>query len=55
MKGVISMQPPHRYKPGQGFIEYFLIIVIVVLFVMIVAKLFGPAINNFIQESLQNI
>ncbi len=49
------MQPPHRYKPGQGFIEYFLIIVIVVLFVMIVAKLFGPAINNFIQESLQNI
>ena len=49
------MQPPHQSKSGQGFIEYFLIIVIVILFIMIVAKLFGPAINNFIQESLQNV
>jgi len=55
MKGVISMQPPHQYKSGQGFIEYFLIVVIVILFIMIAAKLFGPAINNFIQESLQNV
>lgn len=44
-----------RYNQGQGVIEYFLIIVIVVLFVLIIAKLFGPAINNFIQESLQNV
>jgi hypothetical protein len=49
------MQSPNQYKPGQGIIEYFLIIVIVVLFVMIVAKLLGPAINNFIQESLQSV
>ncbi len=44
-----------RYNQGQGVIEYFLIIVIVVLFIMIVSKLFGPAITNFIQESLQNV
>lgn len=49
------MQTPHQYKKGQGIIEYFLIIIIVILFVMIVAKLFGPAINNLIQESLQNV
>ncbi|MDK2981021.1 MAG: hypothetical protein PWQ55_1368 [Chloroflexota bacterium] len=49
------MQPPNRNKPGQGFVEYFLIVVIVILFVMIVARLLGPAINNFIQDSLQNV
>lgn len=49
------MQSPHQSKQGQGIIEYFLIIVIVILTVMIVAKLFGPAINNFIQESLQSV
>lgn len=44
-----------RTNQGQGFIEYFLIIVIVILFIMIVSKLLGPALNNFIQESLQNV
>ena len=44
-----------QYKQGQGIIEYFLIILIVVLLILIVSKLFGPAINNFIQESLQNV
>jgi hypothetical protein len=44
-----------QYHEGQGIIEYFLIIVIVILFIMIVAKLFGPAIGNFIQESLQSV
>jgi hypothetical protein len=44
-----------RSNQGQGFIEYFLIILIIILFIMIVSKLLGPAINNFIQESLQNV
>lgn len=44
-----------RSNQGQGFIEYLLIILIIVLFIMIVSKLLGPAINNFIQESLQNV
>lgn len=44
-----------QYNQGQGIIEYFLIVVIVVLFVLILFKLFGPAITNFIQESLQNV
>lgn len=39
----------------QGIIEYFLIILILVLLGLIVTKLFGPAISNFIQESLQNV
>ncbi len=44
-----------RSNQGQGFIEYFLIIVIVILFILIVSKLLGPAISNFIQKSLQNV
>ncbi len=44
-----------QYNQGQGIIEYFLIVVIVVLFVLILSKLFGPAITNFIQESIQNV
>jgi hypothetical protein len=40
---------------GQGFIEYLLLIIIAVLFILIVIKLFGPAINNFIQSFLENV
>jgi F0F1-type ATP synthase membrane subunit b/b' len=42
-------------REGQGILEYLLMIIIVVLFVLIIAKLFGPAISNFIQELLQNV
>jgi len=42
-------------REGQGILEYLLMIIIVVLFVLIIAKLFGPAINTFIQELLQNV
>lgn len=44
-----------KYVRGQGIVEYLLLIIIVVLFIMIIAKLFGPAINNFIQDLLQNV
>jgi len=40
---------------GQGIIEYFLLIIIGFLLILIISKLFGPAINNFIQQSLQNV
>ena len=42
-------------REGQGILEYLLMIIIVVLFVLIIAKLFGPAISHFIQELLQNV
>lgn len=44
-----------QYREGQGLLEYLLIIIIVILFILIIAKLFGPAISNFIQELLQNV
>lgn len=44
-----------QMREGQGILEYLLMIIIVVLFILIVAKLFGPAINNFIQELLLNV
>ena len=40
---------------GQGIIEYFLLIIIGFLLILIISKLFGPAISNFIQQSLQNV
>ncbi len=40
---------------GQGIIEYFLLIIIIFLLILIISKLFGPAINNFIQQTLQNV
>jgi len=44
-----------RYVRRRGIFEYLLLIVIVVLIVTIVIKLFGPAINNFIENTLENI
>ena len=44
-----------KYVRRQGIIEYLLLIVIVVLVITIVIKLFGPAINNFIQNLLENV
>ncbi len=44
-----------RYVGKQGIIEYLLLIIIVILIVTIVIKLFGPAINNFIQNLLENV
>ncbi len=44
-----------KYREGQGIIEYLLLTIIFVLFVLIISKLFGPAISNFIQELLKNV
>jgi len=40
---------------GQGIIEYLLVIVLVILIFMIIHKLFGPAVSNFIESLLQNV
>lgn len=44
-----------QYREGQGILEYLLLVVIVILFVLIISKLFGPAVSNFIQELLKNV
>lgn len=44
-----------KYREGQGIIEYLLLTIIFVLFVLIISKLFGPAISNFIQDFLKNV
>lgn len=44
-----------QYREGQGVLEYFLLVVIVILFVLIISKLFGPAVSNFIQELMKNV
>lgn len=44
-----------QYREGQGILEYLLLIIIVILFILILSKLFGPAISNFIQNLLENV
>ena len=44
-----------QYREGQGVVEYLLLTIIVVLFILIISKLFGPAISNFIQDFLKNV
>ena len=44
-----------KYVGRQGILEYLLLIIIVVMVITIVIKLFGPAINNFIQSFLENV
>ena len=39
---------------GMGFLEYFLIIIIVILGVFLLVKLFGPAVSQFIAQALKN-
>lgn len=44
-----------QYREGQGVVEYVLLAVIVALFILIISKLFGPAISSFIQDLLKNV
>jgi len=44
-----------KYVKGQGITEYLLFIIIFILSILIIVKLFGPAISNFIQNFLQNV
>jgi hypothetical protein len=48
------MKSPQN-REGQGIIEYLLLVIIVVLSLLIISKLFGPAISNYIQELLKNV
>ncbi len=44
-----------QYRESQGIIEYLLLIIIIILFILIISRLFGPAITAFIQELLENV
>ena len=41
--------------PGQGLVEYILIIVLVVIIAWVLFRLFGPWVTDFISEFLQGI
>lgn len=45
----------HSSQKGQGLIEYILIFILVAIVVMVIAKLFGPAIQNYIDELLSAV
>lgn len=44
-----------QYQEEQGIVEYLLLVIIVILFILIISKLFGPAISSFIQDLLKNV
>lgn len=48
------MRPP-QYREGPGFLEYILVAIIAILFLLILSKLFGPAISNFVQSFLDTV
>jgi hypothetical protein len=50
----IFMKIPNHVE-GQGVVEYFLLLIIAILFILIIVKLFGPATNNFIQSFLETV
>jgi hypothetical protein len=41
-------------RGGLGFLEYLLILVIIILGVVILVKLFGPAVSQFIDQLLKS-
>jgi pilus assembly protein Flp/PilA len=42
-------------EPGQGLVEYALIMLLVAIIVIVVLALFGPAIGNLYSSVIQNI
>ena len=42
-------------EPGQGLVEYALIMLLVAIIVIVVLALFGPAIGNLYSSVVQNI
>ncbi len=42
-------------RGGLGFLEYLLILVIIILGVIILVKLFSPAVTQFIDQLLKNV
>jgi hypothetical protein len=41
-------------RGGLGFLEYLLILIILILGVIILVKLFGPAVNQFIEQLIKS-
>jgi len=50
----IYMKTSNR-EPGQGLVEYALIMLLVAIIVIVVLALFGPAIGNLYSSVIQNI
>ena len=44
-----------KSDPGQGLVEYALIMLLVAIIVIVVLALFGPAIGNLYSSVIQNI
>lgn len=44
-----------QFHEGPGILEYLLSAIIVILFLLILSKLFGPAIRNFFQTLLEGV
>ena len=44
-----------NWEPGQGLVEYALIMLLVAIIVIVVLALFGPAIGNLYSSVIQNI
>jgi hypothetical protein len=42
-------------QSGLGILEYLLIIVIIILVAILLIKLFGPAVNQFVEQILKNV
>ena len=45
----------HNKDPGQGLVEYALIMLLVAIIVIVALALFGPAIGNLYSSVIQNI
>ena len=45
----------HKDLPGQGLVEYALILVLVAVVIIIVLALFGPAVGNMFSEVVRLI
>lgn len=45
----------HTDLPGQGLVEYALILVLVAVIVIVLLALFGPAIGNMFSSVIVNI
>jgi pilus assembly protein Flp/PilA len=42
-------------EPGQGLVEYALIMLLVAIIVIVVLALFGPAVGNLYSSVIQNL
>lgn len=42
-------------RNGYGILEYILIVAIIILIIILLVKLFGPAVRQFIEQSINNI